>query len=360
MHVLEGRNRLVQFSGGETVVPHEATKSMFGGNIPHFKSGTSSWWEGLADWAKDKWDSLKNFIKHPMRAVGGLMDKAVNSMLGGKSDLVTKLALPMGHGFVSGIIDPITKLFKDLQGKHEESGGSSGPNAKPSGSHVNWLKQAGINGNFDKWNFIINHESGWNPTAKNPSSDAYGIGQALPPSKMAPFGSDYMTNPITQLKWMKSYVNERYGGIGGAYDFWRSHNWYGNGGRATQPSIFGEVPGEPEWAINPRRASADSLIQGAINERAEVAPNSSTAKAARLIDMAKSGLASSKNVFNVGQSTNTNVQGAASTGNVDLSGDTTIVVKLDSNEIARETYPKIKLLEDHDIQLSALRMGGTL
>ncbi|WP_446697937.1 hypothetical protein, partial [Weissella thailandensis] len=30
-----------------------------------------------------------------------------------------------------------------------------------------------------------------------------------------------MTNPITQLKWMKSYVNGRYGGIKNAYAFWK-------------------------------------------------------------------------------------------------------------------------------------------
>lgn len=78
------------------------------------------------------------------------------------------------------------------------------------------------------WSFIIDHESGWNPTNQNPESGAYGLGQALPASKMAPYGADYMTNPKTQLKWMYSYMTEgsRYGSIEAAYNFWLANKWY--------------------------------------------------------------------------------------------------------------------------------------
>lgn len=78
------------------------------------------------------------------------------------------------------------------------------------------------------WSFIIEHESGWSPTNQNASSGAYGLGQALPAGKMAPYGDDYMTNPKTQLKWMYAYMTEgnRYGSIEAAYNFWLAHNWY--------------------------------------------------------------------------------------------------------------------------------------
>ena len=135
-----------------------------------------------------------------------------------------------------GMMKWIQKFISPLNDEDGSVGG--GTQALPSGSHKHWLEQAGINGNFDKWNYIINHESSWNPRAKNPSSDAYGIGQALPPSKMASFGSDYMSNPITQLKWMKSYVNGRYGGINEAYRFWQRNHWYENGGLINQDSII--------------------------------------------------------------------------------------------------------------------------
>ncbi|WP_147161022.1 tape measure protein, partial [Weissella thailandensis] len=89
---------------------------------------------------------------------------------------------------VSGIFDWVSDMMSGLLGSFNGGGEqASGPGAKPSGSYKNWLKQAGVKSNFDKWNYIINHESGWNPKAQNPSSSAYGIGQALPPSKMASF-----------------------------------------------------------------------------------------------------------------------------------------------------------------------------
>ena len=37
-------------------------------------------------------------------------------------------------------------------------------------------------------------------------SGAYGIPQALPASKMASAGADYMTNPATEIRWGLGYV----------------------------------------------------------------------------------------------------------------------------------------------------------
>jgi hypothetical protein len=70
------------------------------------------------------------------------------------------------------------------------------------------------------------HESNWRTNADNPSSHSYGIPQALPASKMAAFGSDYRTNPATQIKWGLSYVKQRYGTPCGAWTFWQAHSWY--------------------------------------------------------------------------------------------------------------------------------------
>jgi hypothetical protein len=69
-------------------------------------------------------------------------------------------------------------------------------------------------------------ESNWRTTAENPSSGSYGIPQALPASKMATFGSDYRTNPATQIKWGLSYIKDRYKSPCGAWTFWQAHNWY--------------------------------------------------------------------------------------------------------------------------------------
>jgi hypothetical protein len=71
-----------------------------------------------------------------------------------------------------------------------------------------------------------NKESGWKTTDKNPSSGAYGIPQAVPASKMAAYGSDYLTNPVPQIKWGLAYIKGRYKTPCGAWSFWQAHNWY--------------------------------------------------------------------------------------------------------------------------------------
>ncbi|WP_324606669.1 LysM peptidoglycan-binding domain-containing protein [Kitasatospora azatica] len=73
---------------------------------------------------------------------------------------------------------------------------------------------------------IISHESGWNITATNPSSGAYGLPQALPGNKMASAGADWQTNPATQLRWALQYMNSTYGSPNAAWAFWQTHSAY--------------------------------------------------------------------------------------------------------------------------------------
>ncbi len=75
-------------------------------------------------------------------------------------------------------------------------------------------------------NYIVSRESGWNAAAINKSSGATGLCQALPGNKMATAGSDWATNPVTQLKWCNGYAKSRYGSWGAAYNFWLAkHYW---------------------------------------------------------------------------------------------------------------------------------------
>jgi hypothetical protein len=90
-----------------------------------------------------------------------------------------------------------------------------------------WMRAAGISeSDMDVAYWIIFKESKCRYNATNRSSGAYGIPQALPGKKMASAGSDWQTNPITQIKWMISYVNGRYGGWNGAKRWWDTHHWY--------------------------------------------------------------------------------------------------------------------------------------
>jgi resuscitation-promoting factor RpfB len=70
-------------------------------------------------------------------------------------------------------------------------------------------------------------ESGWQTEVWNyGGSGAYGIPQALPASKMAAAGPDYMTNPATQISWGLTYIASRYGTPCGAWSHETSANWY--------------------------------------------------------------------------------------------------------------------------------------
>lgn len=69
-------------------------------------------------------------------------------------------------------------------------------------------------------------ESGWNPSAQNASSGAYGIPQSLPGSKMASAGADWATNPATQIEWGLGYIRDRYGSPCGAWGHSESYGWY--------------------------------------------------------------------------------------------------------------------------------------
>lgn len=69
-------------------------------------------------------------------------------------------------------------------------------------------------------------ESNWNVYADNPTSSAYGIPQSLPGSKMASVGSDWATNPVTQIKWGLGYIRDRYGSPCAAWGHSESVGWY--------------------------------------------------------------------------------------------------------------------------------------
>ncbi|MFK8908886.1 transglycosylase SLT domain-containing protein [Streptomyces sp. YS-3] len=79
---------------------------------------------------------------------------------------------------------------------------------------------------FQCFSNIVNHESTWNYLAVNSGSGAYGLVQALPGSKMSSVGSDWRTNPATQIKWGLNYMNSSYHSPCGAWAFWQANTWY--------------------------------------------------------------------------------------------------------------------------------------
>lgn len=75
--------------------------------------------------------------------------------------------------------------------------------------------------------WIMQHESGGNPHAKNPTSTAYGAFQMLKATRKQYMGSDWQSSNLdAQYRGASKYVNQRYGGWDNAKAFWQSHHWY--------------------------------------------------------------------------------------------------------------------------------------
>jgi septal ring factor EnvC (AmiA/AmiB activator) len=84
-----------------------------------------------------------------------------------------------------------------------------------------------LSGTSDAEYWIIMHESGGDPTAANPSSTAFGLGQLLLDLRQRLLGADYDTIDCgKQLYAFRAYVKERYGTAENAKAFWIAHGWY--------------------------------------------------------------------------------------------------------------------------------------
>ena len=80
-----------------------------------------------------------------------------------------------------------------------------------------------------KW--IIGKESGWNPTAVNPSSGAFGLFQLNPSSgTLQQYLPDRNPDPAVQANAGARYIKDRYGDPTAARRFWEANQWYDQGG----------------------------------------------------------------------------------------------------------------------------------
>lgn len=69
-------------------------------------------------------------------------------------------------------------------------------------------------------------ESNWNYKASNKRSGAHGIPQALPATKMEVIGTDWRTNPVTQISWGLRYIDIRYDTPCKAWAKFKRSNYY--------------------------------------------------------------------------------------------------------------------------------------
>jgi septal ring factor EnvC (AmiA/AmiB activator) len=77
----------------------------------------------------------------------------------------------------------------------------------------------------ERW--IIMRESSGYPTADNPTSTAFGLGQLLLGNRILSLGQDYATTDCGRQLWaFRAYVRDRYGTAERARAFWQANGWY--------------------------------------------------------------------------------------------------------------------------------------
>ena len=69
-------------------------------------------------------------------------------------------------------------------------------------------------------------ESRWNYRSSNKRTGAHGIPQALPATKMEVVGTDWRTNPVTQISWGLRYIDIRYDTPCKAWAKFKRSNYY--------------------------------------------------------------------------------------------------------------------------------------
>ena len=170
--------------------------------------------------------------------------------------LQKKIRDQVGKGFWK-TIDKIQEEF----GPKDDDGLQA---SKPTGDHMNWLKEAHIPRKYwGDFNYIISAESGWNPHASN--GNHWGMGQMSAENMHYYSRHGNKWNPIAQIMGIWDYIKDRYGTVEHAVSFRKAHNWYARGGIVTYPqaAVVGEGNG-PESIIpwDPaQRSRALALMQ---------------------------------------------------------------------------------------------------
>lgn len=132
---------------------------------------------------------------------------------------------------------------------------------------------------------------------------------------------------------------------------------YANGGWADKFSIFGEVPGEPELAVNPKRDTSEDHIAEAIEARAKINPNGFAGTLSKLIESAKNSANNLVPVINQGTNQVRTASSVASRS-AKIDGNLNVVMNVDGKTIGHVTYATWRAIRSHEINIQA--NGGAI
>jgi hypothetical protein len=149
----------------------------------------------------------------------------------GNSIVKTFQSLIMGQKPSDANVYPISTPQGGSGGETAPDGGTDAVGGTPEQNKAIGKQLAAAYGwdSGAQWDALVklwNRESGWNNKARNPSSGAYGIPQALPASKMGAAANPPTSSASAQIKWGLSYIKSRYGSPTAAWAHETSAGWY--------------------------------------------------------------------------------------------------------------------------------------
>jgi phage-related protein len=194
-------------------------------------------------WYVKLWHTVtgaKSWLFNSLGSLGRMAGQFGNSpFVGMVSDAIKKLPGAMWNkvsGTIGGLFDSWKNSFFSNGDSALISGGASAIKRSVQGaaSMPSWGWGEGAQWAALDW--LISHESGWNPKAENPTSTASGLAQFIDGTWNAYKGigvsathaADASIND--QASALFRYIKDRYSTPAGAKAFWQSHHWYDQGG----------------------------------------------------------------------------------------------------------------------------------
>lgn len=364
-------------SAGTSILTHGQTKTAMalnGGKIPGYAKGTGAkvedFVDGLKDGAEDAldllgkgasevWDWLKqktglDSMLSSQRSMGGIKRTTHGTFDYAKNSI---------SNYIKKIADKFLESFSGGQGKMSKGAFAQAAKVAAALMHQS-LSASDIERLY--WQAMV--ESTVNPAQGGGIDDHDGTGRPIglfqfklgtwgAAVRHLPSGHSNIHSAVDQIMavladrtWRSDLapIGVRRG--------WSPHG-YANGGWADKLSIFGEVPGEPELAINPARDTSEDHIAEAIEARAKVNPNGFAGNLSKIINEAKQ---SANNMLPFISTGNNHVQATSNTQQAQprVDGNINITMNIDSKQVSRAVYPTLKAMRSHEVIINGV--GGAV
>ncbi|QIZ05232.1 tape measure protein [Limosilactobacillus reuteri] len=368
-------------SAGTSILTNAQTKTALalnGGKIPGYAKGTGAKIEdfvsGALDKADDALDAALDLVGKGAEEIWSWfkkklgIDRAVASvdpkwLMQLQSKQETEIGGKAGSSFLKKALDKFLESFSGGQGKMSKGAFAQAAKVAAALMHQS-LSASDIERLY--WQAMV--ESTVNPAQGGGIDDHDGTGRPIglfqfklgtwgAAVRHLPSGHSNIHSAVDQIMavladrtWRSDLapIGVRRG--------WSPHG-YANGGWADKLSIFGEVPGEPEVAINPARDTSEEHIAEAIEARAKVNPNGFAGNLSKIINEAKRSANNLLPVINSGNNhvkTVSNVQSSRPR----IDGNITLTMNIDGKQLSRAVYPTLKAMRSHEVIINGV--GGAV